>query len=113
MTVTLGTGIYLKEIQTGSGKGSMTDASQPVYPTTDDVIKTINALVDGWCERRCLLALRQVLGAWPLANPLTDGWGALLNALKDVRAFAAAELTAEESKRLGAMITAVTIRVSR
>jgi hypothetical protein len=57
---------------------------------------TLQALVEGWCDRRCFRALRAILRGYPLSSPLTDGWGDLLAALQDVRAFAQAELTDAE-----------------
>jgi len=57
------------------------------------ILRRTQALVDAWCELRCLGALRQVLlDGYPLTSPLTDGWGALGDALKAVRAFASDEL---------------------
>jgi len=61
-------------------------------------------LVDGWCDRRCLRALRHALAGWPLANPLTDGWAGYLDAMKNVRAFAGEELTAAESASVDDLI---------
>jgi hypothetical protein len=57
---------------------------------------SVQHLVESWCDRRCLRALRTVLGGYPLVSPLGDGWGALLIALQDVRAYAKDGLTAEE-----------------
>ncbi len=50
-------------------------------------------LVEQWCDRRCLNALRYVLTAYPtdapaLTEPTTNGKEELLLALKDIRAFA-------------------------
>jgi hypothetical protein len=57
---------------------------------------TVQKLVEAWCDRRCLRALRAVLRGYPLISPLTDGWAELLVALQDVRAFARNETTEEE-----------------
>ena len=63
---------------------------------TDHLFVTLQNLVEGWCDRRCLRALRAILRGYPLTSPLTDGWGELLTALQDVRAFAWSELTDAE-----------------
>ena len=64
----------------------------------EDVTQDVAKLVDAWCERRCLRALREMLVAWPMASGLTDDWGRLDEALKAVRAFASAELTESEKE---------------
>jgi hypothetical protein len=73
----------------------------------------IQGLVEAWCDRRCLLALRNILRGYPLVSPLGDGWGELLKSLQDVRAFARKELTAEEFKVLEDCIRAVDAAVHR
>jgi hypothetical protein len=62
----------------------------------EQLFQNIRGLVEAWCDRRCLRALRAILRGYPLTSPLTDGWGELLIALQDVRAFARDELTADE-----------------
>jgi hypothetical protein len=62
----------------------------------DQLLATVQKLVEAWCDRRCLRALRAVLRGYPLTSPLTDGWAELLVALQDVRAFARNETTEEE-----------------
>jgi len=69
-----------------------------------EVVRRIERLVDAWCERRCLRALRAVLQSWPLSSGLTDEWAQLLDALEKVRAFARAELTDAELLQLDALI---------
>lgn len=61
-----------------------------------ELFRALQSLVDAWCDRRCLRALRVVLPGYPLASPFTDGWGELLKALQNVRAFAPDELTERE-----------------
>jgi len=68
---------------------------------------TLHTLVDGWCDRRCLTALRAILRGYPLSSPFTDGWGDLLTALQDVRAVARGELTDAERSTLEECIEAV------
>jgi hypothetical protein len=64
----------------------------------DQLFDTIRLLINAWCDRRCLRALRAILRGYPMTSPLTDGWGELLLALMDVRAFAREELTEGERK---------------
>jgi hypothetical protein len=66
--------------------------------------KSLTALVDSWCERRRLPALRFILQGYPMSSGLTDDWTNLLKALEDVRAFAHNELTEEEAKTVGELI---------
>lgn len=61
-------------------------------------------LVHGWCDRRCLVALRHALAGWPLAGMQTDAWAAFLDAMKNVRAFAREELTPMESEAVDDLI---------
>jgi hypothetical protein len=56
----------------------------------------LQSLVDAWCDRRCLGALRFILQAYPMPSGLTDSWGELEIALANVRAFARNELTDPE-----------------
>jgi hypothetical protein len=67
----------------------------------------VQFLVTGWCDRRCLKALRAILAGYPLTSPLTDRWGDLLRALQDVRAFAREELTETERTTVEECIRAV------
>ena len=72
--------------------------------SAESLLESVAALVDSWCERRCLLALKIILQGYPLSSGLTDDWGSLLKALEDVRAFARDELTEEETKIVGELI---------
>ena len=62
----------------------------------DQLFDTIRQLINAWCDRRCLRALRAILSGYPMTTPLNDGWGELLRSLLDVRAFARDELTQVE-----------------
>lgn len=77
------------------------------------LFNTIQGLVEGWCDRRCLKALRAVLRGYPLSSPFTDGWGDLLIALQDVYAIARSELTDRECSEVEECIRAVTYAVHR
>jgi hypothetical protein len=56
----------------------------------------LKSLIDAWCERRCLGALRSILQAYPMPSGLTDSWAELAIALENVRAFARSEVTESE-----------------
>lgn len=75
-----------------------------LLPVTMDVDLETRRLVEAWCDRRCLRALHHVLAAWPRVNPLTDGWGDFLGALKNVRVFARDELTPAEAATVDDLI---------
>ena len=77
------------------------------------LFSSIQGLVEAWCDRRCLRALRNVLRGYPLVSPLTDGWGELLISLQDVRVFARDELTVDEQNRLDDCIRAVETALHR
>jgi len=77
------------------------------------LFSNIQRLIEAWCDRRRLRALRNILRGYPLVSPLGDGWGELLIALQDVRALARDELTAEELKVLEDCIRAVDTAVHR
>ena len=77
------------------------------------LFSALQSLVEGWCDRRCLKALRAILGGYPLSSPLTDGWGDLLTALQDVRAFALSELTEAERTTVDECIRTVERTVHR
>ena len=61
--------------------------------------KIVADLIDAWCGRRALKALRIVLPAWP-HNGLTDGVADLADALRGVRARAKSDLSSDELLRL-------------
>jgi hypothetical protein len=70
-------------------------------------------LVDDWCDRHCLSALRHVLHAWPMSSELTDNWGELEISLKDLRAFARHELTSQQLDELNQCIRDIQHLVNR
>ena len=79
----------------------------------EQLFASIQKLVEAWCDRHCLGALRRILPGYPLSSPLTDGWGDLLIALQNVRAFARNELTADEQEVLEECIRAVDSAIHR
>lgn len=64
----------------------------------------VDALIDGWCERRALKPLRYVLPHWP-TNGLTDGVQEAWTAFRHVRAMCRDELQEHgEYETVGAII---------
>ena len=58
--------------------------------------KTLDALIDGWCERRAIKPLQLLLRAYPCPLVHTDQFHDLLEALRDVKGLARPALTQEE-----------------
>jgi hypothetical protein len=78
-----------------------------------ELFQTLDRLVGAWCDRRSLKALRAILPGYPLTSPLTDGWGALLTSLQDVRALAGNEVTDAERRIVDECIRVVDQAVHR
>lgn len=68
--------------------------------THAEFMQGLKDLAEKWCERRALHALHHFLDGYFALNGLTDGYAALEASLKDVLAFAASEITAEEKAEL-------------
>jgi hypothetical protein len=66
------------------------------FTSNEEFLAAVQTVVEAWCDRRCLRALRAILQGWPVTSGLNDSRGELLIALKIVRAFARAELNAQE-----------------
>lgn len=79
----------------------------------NETLEAIADLIDGWCERRCLRALREILHAWPTNSGMTDDLAELYAAMERVRAFAKSELTDDELFRLERAIHEIGLLVSR
>jgi hypothetical protein len=79
----------------------------------DQLFDTIRQLINNWCDRRCLKALRAILRGYPMTTPLSDGWGELLLGLLDVRAFAAGELIQAERKMVDDCIRIIERRMPK
>jgi hypothetical protein len=75
--------------------------------SSENILESVRVLVDGWCDRRCLSALRFILRGFPLSSPLNDGWAELLESLEDVRAFAKGEITEEENRTVNQLIGSI------
>ena len=67
----------------------------------------VGALVDGWCERRNLRALRIILPAYPMPDGLSEDWYRLRDALVFVRAECRDALSAIERDQLEHVISLV------
>ena len=65
-----------------------------------DIRKTLDTLIDRWCERRALRPLQLLFRAYPGPLIHTDQLFELLDALKDVKGLCRAELQAEELQML-------------
>jgi len=78
-----------------------------------ELLEHVDGLVDDWCDRRALRALREILAGYPLTSPLTDSWAELLKALEAVRAFAHDELVGDEAESIDVLIGAATAIVHR
>lgn len=70
-------------------------------------LKAIDTLVDDWCERRELQALREILSGWPLSSGLTDDYAQLLEALRSLRGVARDALTESELRVIERLIPKV------
>lgn len=80
-----------------SPKSALFSAEMPLQIEQANAI--VEKLIDGWCSRRAIGALRILLPAWP-HNGLTDGVADLADALRGVRARAKHELLDHELENL-------------
>jgi hypothetical protein len=69
-------------------------------PRDIDITKTLDTLIDGWCERRAIQPLRYLLRAYPGPLAHTDQQYELLNALKNVKGLCRDDLTTDERQKL-------------
>ena len=63
-----------------------------------DITKSLDSLIDGWCERRAIRPLQYLLRAYPGPLAHTDQQYELLDALKDVKGLCREDLTPEERR---------------
>jgi hypothetical protein len=61
-----------------------------------DLFKTLDGLIDSWCERRALRPLSYILRSYPGVLAHTDQQFELLDALKDVKGLCRDDLTTDE-----------------
>lgn len=63
-----------------------------------DLFKTLDGLIDSWCERRELRPLSYLLPHYPGVLAHTDQQFELLDALKDIKGLCRDDLTPEERR---------------
>ena len=66
-----------------------------------DLFRTLDTLLDHWCDRRAVRPLQHLLRVYPGVFVHADQKFALLDALKDVRDLCRKDLTAEECVWVG------------
>ena len=81
--------------------------------STAELAAAVDALVAGWCDRRALRALRQILAGWPSPLGLTDDWELLRDALRNVLGVARSELTAAEIDSIYDCVAAIDVAMRR
>jgi hypothetical protein len=80
---------------------------------SEEIFESLERLVGMWCDRRCYIALRQILHGYPVASLLTDELADLLEALKGVRAFAKDEITDDEAAVVNRLIGVLSHKINR
>lgn len=78
-----------------------------------DFLDRLKELVEVWCDRRALRPLARVLPAYTAFNGMTEGWGTLLAALKNVLTFCPEDITKTEASKLGDLIRSAKDAVHR
>ena len=73
----------------------------------EQIVETVQWLVDDWCEVRKLNPLRHILSAYPLKMEDADEWKRLCGALHDIRTSCGEELLPNEVETLAGLIPAV------
>jgi hypothetical protein len=81
--------------------------------TREEILHVLGGLVDAWCERRCLGALRSILRAYPLAFESAGEWAELARALREARELSAGELTPAELQSLDRLAGAAELLLRR
>ena len=72
------------------------DAHDIAYSMEFNFFKTLDGLINGWCERRALRPLAYLLPAYPGFLAHTDQQFQLLEALKNLKRLCVDQLTPEE-----------------
>jgi len=67
-----------------------------MQPSKVTIYQKLDWLIDQWCERRALRPLKFILRAYPRPLILTDDFGEVMDALRDVKGLCREELTKEE-----------------
>ncbi|MBN8992898.1 MAG: hypothetical protein J0H42_32065 [Rhizobiales bacterium] len=83
-----------------------------VEPSTNsEFFAAVRGLVDGWCERRLLEPLARILSPYLGFNGMTDGWGELAIALKNIRALDGEQLSTKERAIVDDLIRATDMAI--
>jgi hypothetical protein len=75
-----------------------------MHCSNDQFFEALRSLIDCWCGCRNLKALRHILGPYLAFNGMTDGWGELYKALRNLRADCWDTLPLEERETLKGLI---------
>ena len=75
---------------------SLSSLADTPYSIEVDLFKTLDGLINGWCERRALRPLAYLLPAYPGVLVHTDQQFQLLEALKNLKRLSLDHLTPEE-----------------
>jgi hypothetical protein len=73
----------------------------------DQIISTVDWLIDDWCEVRKLKALRHILAAYPMNGTMAQDWGRLRDGLQSVQSECAEELSVDEKATLKDLLASV------
>jgi hypothetical protein len=79
----------------------------------EDFFAVIRSLIDVWCDRRALRPLSDLLPSYTSFNGMTDGWGELYRALRDIVAMHADDLTETERQQVHDLIQAIWRAIDR
>jgi hypothetical protein len=78
-----------------------------------ELFTILDKLVDGWCDRRALRPLAIILRAYPMVSLLTDSWGELRNALRDLRCLRDPDISDPEAAVVEDALRAVECALAR
>jgi hypothetical protein len=76
------------------------------YFSNEAFFGDLRALIEGWCDRRCLVPLARVLPAYTAFYGLADSWGELAKSLKAVRALGHEKFSTNDWELLNDLIHA-------
>ena len=82
-------------------------AEAQTIPVPPALTAIVNELIDGWCQRRALDALKRLLPAWPMKSEDSDAWRKLENALSQTRSGTRKSISDVEIPRLNEAIEIV------
>ena len=76
--------------------GSLSSLADTQYSMESNLFKTLDDLINIWCQRRALLPLAYLLPAYPGVSAHTDQQFQLLEALKNLKRLCLDHLTPQE-----------------